>query len=53
MRLAVSRLGGAAKLAAGDPSSRTVSVEYEPAVVSVEAILEALEGVGYEASVEG
>ena len=50
MRAAVSRLGGSSRLE-GDIATRTVSVEYEPSLVGVDAIQEALRGVGYESTV--
>lgn len=53
MRLAVGRLGGGARFVSSEIASRTVSVEYEPATVTVEAIRDALRGVGYESSVVG
>jgi copper chaperone CopZ len=50
MRSAVRRLEGTGKLE-GDIDSRTVSVEYEPSLVQVEAIQEALSGIGYDSIV--
>ncbi len=45
--MAVGRLQGLGKIT-GEAKSRTLTVEYEPATVAVEAIQEALKGIGYE-----
>lgn len=50
MRTVVGRLEGTGKLE-GDIPSRTISVEYEPSLVQVEAIQEALTGIGYDSTV--
>ncbi len=47
IRTAVGRIMGVGKIS-GDDKSRTVTVEYEPAALTVEAIQEALKQVGYE-----
>ena len=47
IRLAVGRLQGVDKVS-GEVKTRTVTVEYEPSTVTVEAIHEALKRVGFE-----
>ncbi len=49
IRMAVGRIQGIGKIS-GDDKSRTVTVEYEPTALTVEAIQEALKGVGYEST---
>ncbi len=49
IRMAVGRIQGIGKIS-GDDKSRTVTVEYEPNALTVEAIQEALKGVGYEST---
>ncbi len=49
IRMAVGRIKGVGKIS-GDDKSRTVTVEYEPTALTVEAIQEALKGVGYEST---
>jgi len=47
IRLAVGRLKGIGKIS-GDAKSRTLNVEYEPSVLTVEAIQDGLKQIGYE-----
>ncbi len=47
--MAVSRLQGVGKIS-GEVKSKTLAVEYEPSTLTVEAVQEALEGVGYEST---
>ena len=47
IRLAVGRLKGIGKIS-GDAKSRTLNVEYEPSVLTVEAIQDGLNQIGYE-----
>ena len=46
IRKAVTKLPGVEFLA-GDPSSKQVTLEYDPSVVQLEAIEQAMEGEGY------
>ncbi|MDQ3931533.1 MAG: hypothetical protein M3252_01655 [Actinomycetota bacterium] len=46
----MSQLGGIGKVR-GDAKARLIKVEYDPAILSVEAIQDALESVGYESTV--
>ena len=48
--MAVGRLHGINKIS-GDVKPRTITVEYEPPTITVEAIQEALEKVGYDSTV--
>ena len=47
--MAVSRLQGFGKIS-GEVKAKTVTVEYEPSTLTVKAVQEALEGVGYEST---
>lgn len=49
IRLAVRQLGNTGEVTV-DAESRIVTVGYDPAAVSVDAIQEALEAVGYEST---
>ncbi len=49
IRMAVGRIQGIGKIS-GDDKSTTITVEYEPTALTVEAIQEALKGVGYEST---
>ncbi len=48
--MAVGQVNGTGKVS-GDVKARTVSVEYEPSTVTVEAIQQALTTVGYDSTV--
>ena len=47
IRLAVGRLHGVGKIS-GEVKSRTLTVEYEPSSLTVEAVQDALNQIGYE-----
>ena len=47
IRLAVGRLKGIGEIS-GEAKSKTLKVEYEPSVLTVEAVQEALKQIGYE-----
>ncbi len=47
--MAVGRIKGIGKID-GDDKSRTLTVDYEPTALTVEAIQEALKEVGYEST---
>ena len=47
IRLAVGRLNGIGKIS-GEAKSMTLTVEYEPSVLTVEAVQDALKQIGYE-----
>ena len=47
IRLAVGRLKGIGKIS-GEAKSKTLNVEYEPSVLTVESVQEALMQIGYE-----
>ena len=47
IRQAVGRLKGIGKIS-GEAKSKTLKVEYEPAVLTVEAVQDALKQIGYE-----
>lgn len=49
IRLAVGRLEGIGKIS-GEAKSRTLKVDYEPSELTVEAVQEALEQIGYEST---
>ncbi len=48
-RMAVGRLQGLGKIT-GEAKSRTLTLEYEPTTVTLEAIQETLKQVGYDSS---
>ena len=48
--MAVGRLPGIGKVS-GEAEPRTIAVEYEPPTITVEAIQEALENIGYDSTV--
>ena len=48
--MAVGRLQGISKIS-GEVKSRTLTVEYDPSAVTVEAIQQALEAIGYDSAV--
>jgi copper chaperone CopZ len=48
--MAVGRLPGIGKVSGG-VEPRTITVEYEPPTITVEAIQQALEKVGYDSTV--
>ena len=50
VRTAVGRLNGVSKFSA-DEKARTVTVEFDPATLTPEAIRGAMERVGYESTV--
>lgn len=50
MRMAMRQIKGTGKVD-GDVRSQTLVVEYEPSAVSLEAIQQALRGVGYGSTV--
>ncbi len=47
IRLAVGRLKGIGKIS-GQAKSKTLTVEYEPSVLTVNAVQAALKEIGYE-----
>ena len=49
IRMAVSRLQGVGKIS-GEVKARTLTVEYEPSTLTVNAVREALKGLGYEST---
>ncbi len=49
IRLAVGRLKGIGKIS-GQAKSKTLTVEYEPSVLTVDAVQEALKEIGYEST---
>ncbi len=49
IRLAVGRLNGVGKIS-GEAKSNTLTVEYEPSSLTVEAVQEALKQIGYEST---
>ena len=49
IRLAVGRLNGVGKIS-GEAKSKTLTVEYEPSALTVEAVQEALKQIGYEST---
>ena len=49
IRLAVGRLNGVGKIS-GEAKSKTLTVEYEPLALTVEAVQEALKQIGYEST---
>ena len=49
IRMAVGRVTGISKID-GESKSRTLTVEFEPSSVTVEAIQNALNQVGYEST---
>ncbi len=49
IRMAVGRLNGVGKIS-GEAKSKTLTVEYEPSALTVEAVQEALEQIGYEST---
>ena len=49
IRLAVGRLEGIGKIS-GEAKSKTLTVEYEPSEMTVEAVREALKQIGYEST---
>ena len=51
IRLAVGRLEGIGKIS-GQAKSKTLTVEYEPSVLTVDAVQEALKGIGYESTTD-
>ncbi len=48
--MAVGRLQGVSKIS-GEVKSRTLTVEFEPTVVTVEAIQQALNAIAYDSAV--
>ena len=51
IRLAVGRLDGIGKIS-GHAKSQTLTVEYEPSALTVDAIQEALKNIGYESTTD-
>ena len=49
IRLAVGRLKGIGKIS-GHAKSKTLTVEYEPSVLTVDAVQDALKEIGYEST---
>jgi len=49
IRLAVGRLNGVGKIS-GEAKSKTLTVEYEPSALTVEAVQDALKQIGYEST---
>ncbi len=49
IRMAVGRLNGVGKIS-GEAKSKTLTVEYEPSALTVEAVQEALKQIGYEST---
>ncbi len=47
--MAVGRLNGVGKIS-GEAKSKTLTVEYEPSALTVEAVQEALKQIGYEST---
>ncbi len=47
--MAVGRLNGVGKIS-GEAKSKTLTVEYEPSALMVEAVQEALKQIGYEST---
>ncbi len=47
--MAVGRLNGVGKII-GEAKSNTLTVEYEPSALTVEAVQEALKQIGYEST---
>ena len=49
IRMAVGRLQGFGKIS-GEVKAKTLRVEYDPSTLTVKAVQEALEAVGYEST---
>ncbi len=49
IRMAVGRLNGVGKIS-GEAKSKTLTVEYEPSALTVEAVQAALKQIGYEST---
>ena len=49
IRLAVGRLKGIGKIS-GQAKSKMLTVEYEPSVLTVDAVQDALKQIGYEST---
>ncbi len=49
IRMAVGRLNGVGKIS-GEAKSKTLTVEYEPSALTVEAVQEALKQIGYDST---